>query len=95
VEGKLDLMVRRIVRYYNNQGKRKNLRQVFLYLKECLVLLNSALVDSKYEPKIRISVDKRGIPKIIPPAIRRIVLTDRVIFVATATLLALHRLLKW
>lgn len=95
MEEKLDLMVRRIIRLFDNQRKRKNLRQVFTYLKECLTVLNARLVNSPYEPKIRIKVDKHGIPKIIPPAIRRIVLTDRKIFVVTATLLAIHRLLKW
>jgi hypothetical protein len=88
-------MVRRILRFMSNQRKRNNLRQVFTYLKECLTILNARLVNSTYEPKIRVSVDKHGIPKIIPPAIRRIVLTDRKIFVVTATLLAIHRLLKW
>lgn len=88
-------MVRRIIRLYDNQRKRKNLRQVFTYLKECLTILNSKLVNTTYEPKVRVKVDKHGIPKIIPPAIRRIVLGDRKIFVVTATLLAIHRLLKW
>jgi hypothetical protein len=94
MEDKLDLLVRRITRYISNQRKRKNLRQVFTYLKECLVLINSKLVNSEYEPKIRISVDKHGIPKLLPPAIRRILLSDRKMFVVTATLLGVHRLLK-
>lgn len=94
-EKKLDLMVRRILRLLQSQRKRKNLRQVFTYLKECLTVLNAKLVGSAYEPKIRIAVDKNGIPKIIPPALRRIVLSDRKMFVVTASLLAIHRLLKW
>ena len=95
MEEKLDLLVRRIIKFYDNQRKRKNLRQVFTYLKECLVIINSKLVNSEYEPKVRISVDKHGIPKLIPPAIRRILLSDRKLFVTTASLLAVHRLLKW
>jgi hypothetical protein len=70
----------RISWMYSNQSKRRNLRQVFVYLKECYTVMNAALVGQKYEPKIRISVDRRGIPKIIPPKLRDWLMDDTALF---------------
>jgi hypothetical protein len=89
------LLTRRVVKLFDNQKGRGNLRQVFTYLKECHTVLNAVLAGGKYEPKVRISVDKRGIPKIIPPALRMYILGDRKLFVAVCSLLGIYRLIQW
>jgi hypothetical protein len=83
--------MRRIVKLYDNQIKRRNLRFVFLYLKECYTLSYSSLTNNTYEPKVRISVDSKGIPKIIPSSIRSLMMDDRKLLVGVQTILAVHR----
>lgn len=91
----LSLLNKRITDMYRDQSKRSNIRQVFTYLKEIYTLNNSLLSNGTYTPKCRISVDKRGRPRLIPIYIRDIYLENRIVFVAVQTVLGVHRLLKW
>lgn len=81
----------RIEKLYTNQIKRRNLRFVFLYLKECYTLTYSSITSTKYEPKVRISTDVYGIPKIIPHSLRSLIRDDRKLLVGVQTILAIHR----
>jgi len=90
----IHLLIDRIIKFYLNQGKRRNLRQVFTYLKEVYTLNNSLLVNGNYEPKVRISRDTNMRPKLLPPKLRNIYLQDRKLFVLTQTILCVHRLIK-
>nr|QIR30269.1 RNA-dependent RNA polymerase [Plasmopara viticola lesion associated mitovirus 46] len=91
----LSLLNKRIIDMYKDQSKRKNTRQVFVYLKEIYTLNNSLLSKGKYEPKIRISLDKEGRPRLLPIYVREVYLRNRLVFVAVQTILGCHRLLKW
>jgi hypothetical protein len=54
-----------------------------------------ALVSNKdYSPKMRVSLDSNGLPKIIPPKLRAEMLQSRWLFVAVITILGIHRLVK-
>jgi hypothetical protein len=79
---------------YTNQGCRRNLKQVFQYLKECYTICVSIKVGSPYQPKVMVAVGKlSGLPLIIPGRIRNRMLTDRRLYIATMTLLGIHRVI--
>lgn len=90
----LSLLNKRIIEMYKVQSKRRNIRQVFTYLKEVYTLNNSILSNGTYIPKMRVAVDKKGRPKLLPIYIREIYLDNRIVFVAVQTVLGAHRLLK-
>jgi hypothetical protein len=85
--------MKRIYTLYLNQVKRQNLRFVFTYLKESYTILQFKRAGMKYEPKVRVSIDKSGFPKIIPFKIRDLLVSDRNLFVSVATLLGVHRVI--
>lgn len=58
-------------------------------------MLTAALTGHSYLPKIRVSIDKAGIPKLIPAYLRSILLQDRLVFVVVQTILGIHRLIAW
>jgi len=91
----LNLFHKRIMKLYTTQKARKNLRQVFTYLKECYTMTYNAWTGGQYVPKVRIRCDKQGYPKIIPALLRKDFLTERRLFVAVTTLLGIHRLIPW
>lgn len=90
----MNVLTKRIVKFYSAQGQRKNLRQVFLYLKEVSTLLYSWLSQGNYEPKVRISLDKSGLPRLLPISVRDNI-KDRKVFILVQSILGLHRLIKW
>lgn len=94
-KSEMELFLKRIMKLYMTQKARKNLRQVFTYLKESYLVTYNAWTGGQYEPKVRIRRDKLGYPKIIPAKLRTAFLTRRKLFVACTTLLGLHRLIPW
>jgi hypothetical protein len=94
-KSEMELFLKRIMKLYTSQKSRRNLRQVFTYLKEAYLVTYNAYTHGQYEPKIRIRVDKAGFPKIIPSKLRIKFLDRRKLFVACTTLLGLHRLIPW
>jgi hypothetical protein len=85
--------MKRIFVLYTDQVSRQNLRLVFTYLKECYTILQFKRAGMKYEPKVRVSVDKFGFPKIIPHNIRDLLISNRNLFVSVSTLLGVHRVI--
>jgi len=51
--------------------------------------------NTDFSPKMRVSLDSNGLPKIIPPKLRAEMLQSRWLFVAVITILGIHRLVKW
>jgi hypothetical protein len=88
------LFEKRITKLICNNAKRDNNRFTFTYLKECYTVLISRFSDVKYIPKCRVSVDLNGLPRIIPVNLRK-KLDDRRIYVFVATILCIHRVIKW
>jgi len=79
---------------YILQGKRRNLKQVYLYLKECYTICVSVKVGSHYDPKMGVRVGKfSGLPLIIPGRLRSAMMSDRRMYVAVMTLLGIHRII--
>jgi hypothetical protein len=92
----LKILLTRIKRMYIIQGRRRNLRFVFSYLKEVYTICTSIKVQSPYIPKlgVRVGVHSR-IPLIIPGRIRKNMLTDRRLYITTMTILGIHRIIPW
>jgi len=79
---------------YLLQGKRKNLKQVYLYLKECYTICVSVKVGSQYEPKVGVRVGKgSGLPLLIPRRLHKMMMAERRMYIAVMTLLGVHRIL--
>jgi hypothetical protein len=78
---------------YDTQGKRRNLRFVHSYLKECYTVVVSVIVGTDYNPKMGVAVGKStGLPLIIPGRLRTRMRSDRQIYIAVMTMLGLHRI---
>jgi len=78
---------------YITQGKRRNLKQVYLYLKECYTICVSVIVGSSYSPKLGVAVGKvSGLPLIIPGRLRKRMTSERKLYIAVMTLLGIHRI---
>lgn len=91
-----EILLKRISKMYHSQGKRKNLRFVHSYLKECYTISLAAMVGSSYSPKMGVAVGKvTGFPLLIPGRLRKRMLTERRIYVAVMTLLGIHRIIPW
>jgi hypothetical protein len=79
---------------YIIQGRRRNLRFVFSYLKEVYTICTSKKVQSPYTPKQGVRVGTlSGIPLIIPGRIRKSMMTDRRLYITTMTILGIHRII--
>jgi hypothetical protein len=88
------ILLKRIRSKYITQGKRKNLRQVYSYLKEVYTICVSVKVGSHYDPKMRVAVGKvSGIPLIIPGRLRKRMMSERSLYIAIMTLLGIHRII--
>jgi hypothetical protein len=78
---------------YLLQGKRRNLKQVYLYLKECYTICVSVKVGNQYVPNVGVRVGKvSGLPLIIPGRLRLAMMSDRRMYIAVMTLLGVHRI---
>jgi hypothetical protein len=73
---------------------RKNLRQVFTYLKEAYTVLLFWKAGSTYTPTCRVSVDARGIPKVIPVQLRNAI-DQKSVYIGVASILGIHRVVPW
>jgi len=92
----LRILLKRIRGMYILQGKRRNLKQVYLYLKECYTICVSVKVGSHYDPKMGVRVGRvSGLPLIIPGRLRLAMMSDRRMYVAVMTLLGIHRIIPW
>jgi hypothetical protein len=92
----LKILLRRIRDMYILQGKRKNLKQVFLYLKECYTICVSVKVGSHYDPKVGVRCGKgSGLPLLIPRRLHKLMMTERKVYIAVMTLLGIHRVIPW
>lgn len=81
---------------YLLQGKRRNLKQVYLYLKECYTICVSVKVGSQYEPKVGVRVGKgSGLPLLIPRRLHKLMMAERRMYIAVMTLLGVHRIIPW
>lgn len=81
---------------YLREGKRKNLKFVYLYLKECYTICVSVRVRTPYQPKIKVGIGKiSGFPKIIPGRLSLLMPSDRKVYIAVMTLLGIHRIIPW
>lgn len=90
----LKILLKRISSKYSIQGKRRNLKQVYSYLKECYTICVSVKVGSHYDPKMRVKVGKvSGIPLIIPGRLRKRMMSERNLYIAVMTLLGIHRII--
>jgi hypothetical protein len=88
------ILLNRIKKMYITQGRRRNLKQVHLYLKECYTLCISVKTGTSYSPKLRVKVGKvSGIPLIIPGRLRKTMMSDRALYIAVMTLLGIHRVI--
>jgi hypothetical protein len=87
------LLTRRIMILYNSQVKRKNLRFVFTYLKEVFLVYQFNFLGHQYTPKVRVAVDSKGYPKIIPMIIRHS--NENRVYSAVLTILGVHRVIPW
>jgi hypothetical protein len=76
--------------------QRKNNRFVYTYLKECYTVLVSSLYsDSKYSPKVRVSLDKSGLPRIIPAPLRELIKGHKTVLLGVFSVLGLHRIIEY
>lgn len=92
----LKILLKRIRSKYISQGKRRNLKQVFSYLKEVYTICVSVKVGNHYDPKMRVKVGKvSGIPLIIPGRLRKRMMSERKLYIAIMTLLGIHRVIPW
>ena len=92
----LRILLKRIRSMYISQGKRRNFRFVYSYLKEAYTICVSVKVSSTYTPKIGVAVGRStGFPLIIPGRIRERMLSDRRLYIAVMTLLGIHRVIPW
>jgi hypothetical protein len=90
----LKILLKRIKRMYIVQGRRRNLRFVFSYLKEVYTICTSIKVQSPYVPKLGVRVGTHSrIPLIIPGRIRKSMMTDRRLYITTMTMLGIHRII--
>jgi hypothetical protein len=79
---------------YITQGKRRNLKQVYHYLKECYTICVSVKVGYPYEPKVGVSRGKgSGLPLLIPRRLHGEMMSDRRMYIAVMTLLGIHRII--
>lgn len=92
----LRILLKRIQSMYIQQGRRRNFRFVYSYLKECYTISTSRKVLSPYTPKMGVKVGSTtGIPTIIPGRIRQRMLSDRRLYITTMTILGIHRIIPW
>ncbi|QKI79963.1 RNA-dependent RNA polymerase [Erysiphe necator associated mitovirus 15] len=70
---------------------------VYEYLKDCYTITCFSWAGSAFkDTKHHVSLDKGGLPRIIPIELRRcIVRRDRAVFLSCITFLALHRAISW
>jgi hypothetical protein len=92
-----DLFLGRIKNMFEVQLlRRRNNRFVFTYLKECYTLLVSVIYSkTNYVPKVRISVDKSGLPRIIPAPLRQLARKNQNVLFGIFSILGLHRIIKY
>lgn len=91
-----ETMMFRIRDLFQKQVSRKNSRFVFTYLKDCYTILVSSLYsESHYVPKTRVSLDKRGFPRIIPKPLRDLMVEHKNVLLGVFTLLGLHRVIEY
>lgn len=82
--------------FYETEKSRRNIRMVFEYLKDCYTIVQFNRAGSAFQDlKHHVSLDKRGLPRIIPIELRDLLLTDRSHFLAVSTILALYRVMPW
>lgn len=92
----LAILLKRIVDMYTSQGRRRNLRFVYSYLKECYTICTAVRVSSAYTPKMGVRVGKTsGLPLLIPGRLRKVMLSDRRLYITTMTMLGIHRIIPW
>jgi len=92
----LRILLKRIQKMYLTQGRRRNFRFVYSYLKEAYTICVSKKVSSPYTPKLGVAVGSRsGIPLIIPGRIRERMLSDRRLYITVLTILGIHRIIPW
>lgn len=87
-------LVDNIATLLQTESKRNNYRLCFEYLKDVYTVVmhlkaGNTFVDFKHN----ISLDYRGIPKIIPGILREKLLSDKIVFAAVITLLGIHRII--
>jgi hypothetical protein len=92
-----ELFSKRVAKYFEFQLlRRQNNRFVYTYLKECYTLTVSVLYSrSQYVPKVRISVDSSGLPRIIPVPLRRLIRSNKNVLLGVLSVLGLHRIIKY
>jgi hypothetical protein len=78
---------------YKTQKARKNLRFVFTYLKEAFLCFQFAYLGQSYTPKVRVAIDKKGYPKIIPFQLRNKL--DDKLYTGILTVLGIYRVIPW
>jgi hypothetical protein len=92
-----ELLMNRILVLFKTNQARKNNRFTYTYLKDCYHILISVYFSDpafRYKPKTRVSLDKLGLPRIIPVQLRML-LGDRRVFVFTSTLLSIFRVINF
>lgn len=87
------LLLKRILRLYQSQISRRNLRFVFTYLKEAYTVALFKRMGQSYTPKVRVSIDTLGYPRIVPYQLRILLDSRRDVFVGVLTLLGVHRVI--
>lgn len=81
---------------YISQGRRRNLRFVYSYLKEAYTICVSIKTQSPYTPKMGVRVGTQtGIPLIVPGRIRERMMSDRRLYITVMTMLGIHRIIPW
>lgn len=89
------VLVRRILRFYETEKSRKNIRMVFEYLKDCYTVVQFHRAGFAFQDfKHHVSLDKRGLPRIIPIELRNR-MDNRACFLAVSSILALYRVMPW
>lgn len=81
---------------YSSQIKRRNLKFVFIYLKECYTITQFARSgNTGYISKCRVKVDDKGYPKIIPVILRNQLHGSKSLYISVLTILGLHRVIPY
>lgn len=87
------LLIDKIDKFYSTQKDRRNLRMVFEYLKDCYTIISFRRAGKVFTSlKHHVSLDPRGIPRIIPYELR-IRLDERVYFIAVSNILGIYRII--